>query len=75
MMIRHDDLHALAGQPRELRGLGGPAIDENHHFGAGGDEVFDDGAGTWVESEGWLARVQLAIVGWCLIYALSYLTP
>ncbi len=29
-------------------------------------DVFDDGSDLWTESEGWLAKVELAIVGWSL---------
>lgn len=46
-------VHLLSEQPAE-RGLGELIA----------PDAFDDGTGLWTEHEGWLARVQLAIIGW-----------
>lgn len=46
-------VHLLVDAPAE-RGLGEVLV----------PDAFDQAAGLWDESEGWLARVQLAVIGW-----------
>lgn len=48
-------VHLQNEQPAE-RGLGEMPV----------DDMFDAEAGAWVETEGWLARVQLTIMGWSI---------